>query len=107
MKRINLNSIGKFVENAYGAVYYGLLLTATYKTLGKMVKGYIDESNVGYDDAVKAIMSSSMFSHDKSEAVSALSPYKNESFYKAIVHIAKDSSMFSHDKVKMIKNLCE
>ena len=79
-----------------------------YTVSSKVMKDLLDGDSferVGYDDAVYAIMHSSMYSHDKARAAAALKRNGTSSFYKAIIHIAKDSSMYSHDKVDMIGEL--
>lgn len=106
MKGLNLERIGKFAGQVCELVAYGVLIAASQK-VAEYVTIENSDSNAGYDDAVEAIMDSSMFSHDKREAVAALSRYGDAKFYRAIVHIAKDSSMFSHDKADMIRDLCK
>lgn len=61
---------------------------------------------VKYDDAVRAIMNSSMWSEDKSKAVAMLRIDGGSEFYKAIIDIAK-SSMWSNDKLKTIQDMCK
>jgi hypothetical protein len=104
MSKLNLRAIGNFAENVCEIVTYGALMAITYKVAENVTTG-TDISTAGYDDAVEAIMSSSMFSSDKREAISALDRYGNGQFYKAVVRIANDSSMFSHDKADMIREL--
>ena len=106
MKKINWKPIGDFVGQACEIALYGVALMASYKVGDYIVNGG-ESTIVGYKDAVGAIMDSAMFSHDKRDAVEALSRYESSEYYGAIVRIAKDSSMFSHDKVKMIKHLSE
>ena len=62
--------------------------------------------DVGYGDAVNAIMSSSMYSHDKTRAVAMLRDGKTSDFYKAVINVAK-SSAYSHDKAASIISMCE
>lgn len=61
---------------------------------------------VGYDDAVKAILHSSMWSDGKATVVSALKRDESSEFYSAIIDIV-NSSMFSDDKVKLILSMNE
>ena len=60
--------------------------------------------DVDYGDAVNAIMSSTMYSHDKTRAVSVLKVGETSDFYKAVINVAK-SSAYSHDKVTTIANM--
>ncbi len=105
MKKLSLERIGNFAEQALEIVAYGVFMVASYKLVE-----YAAESSsplVGYDDAVRAITKSGMFSHDKRDAIEALKRHGDPNFYKAIVHIVEDSSMFSHDKLEMIQKLSE
>lgn len=61
---------------------------------------------VKYDDAVRAIMNSSMWSENKSKAVSMLRVDGGSDFYKAIIDVVK-SSMWSEDKLKTIEDMCK
>lgn len=106
MKKISLETIGNFAEKACEIISYGVFMAASYKLVEYAVTEH-DNAIVSYDDAIEAIMKSNMYAHDKSNAVSALKRYEGSSFYKAIIHIAKDSDMYSHNKVDMIKKLCE
>lgn len=61
---------------------------------------------VKYDDAVRAIMNSSMWSEDKSKAVALLRKDGGSGFYKAVVNVVQ-SSMWSKDKLKTIQDMCK
>ena len=103
--KINWKPVKDFAELVGGAVSYVLLIAAYRKCMDNMLVS--NSTPARYDDAVKAIMDSGMFSHDKADAVEALKRYGTTEFYKAIIHIAEDDSMFSHDKSDMIKALSE
>lgn len=106
MKKINWNVIRGYAEQLCEAASYVLVYTAASKAMSYVLD--VDSyERVGYDDAVHAIMNSSMYSHDKSEATAALKRNGNAEFYKAIVHIVEDFDTYSHDKVDMIKALSE
>lgn len=62
--------------------------------------------NVGYDDAVKVIMNSSIPSYDKSRIMQFLKRDENSEYYRAVIHTIK-SSMSSYTKVEIIQNLCK
>lgn len=106
MRRINLKPIGEFVGQACEIAFYGLLMTASCKIYDYMAKEVYNVP-VGYNDAVDAIMDSTMFSGDKREAVSMLKRNESAEFYKAVVRVMNDSRMFSGDKLRMIKTLSE
>lgn len=104
--KINWKPVKDFAELVCGATAYVLLLAAS----GKAMNYVTDSPNsgiAGYDDAVNAIMKSGMYSHDKARAVAELKRNESSTFYKAIIHIAKDSSMYSHDKVSMIAEMSQ
>lgn len=106
MKKINWESVRGYAEQLCEAASYVLV----YVAANKAMKYVLDDNSyerVGYDDAIHAIMHSSMYSHDKSHAAAALKRNGNSEFYKAIVHIAKDSDTFSHDKVDLIRELSQ
>ena len=104
--RINWKTVKNLAEMVGGAVSY-VLLVATYRKIMEDMLYNPNSVSAHYDDAVKAIMDSGMYSHDKADAVAALKRYGTTEFYRAIVHIAEDDNMFSHDKANMIKALSE
>ena len=104
--KINWKPVKDIAELVGGAVSYVVMIAAYRKFMEGMI-GSPNSRNMYYDDAVKAIMESGMYSHDKANAVAALKRYGTSEFYRAIIHIAKDDSMYSHDKIDMIKALSE
>lgn len=73
-----------------------------------LAKNILDDirysGKVGYDDAVKAILDSSMFSSQKQEAITVLRIGESSEFYKAVIRIAR-SSMLSYDRLETIRNM--
>lgn len=59
---------------------------------------------VGYDDAVRAITKSGMWSSDKAAAIKLIKRDETPEYYKAIVSTVS-SGMWSQDKLLTIKNL--
>lgn len=104
MKKIDWKPVKDIAELVGGAVSYVLVLAA-YGKIMERISEVPESAIVGYDDAIGAIMKSDMYSHDKAYAVSALKRDGDSTFYKAIIHIAKDSSMYSHNKVDMIREM--
>lgn len=78
--------------------------------VGKSVSDIADDlklrcGSVGYDDAVKVISESGMYSGDKTKVILALKRNEETDFYRAVINTAK-SSMYSSDKVKIILKMC-
>ena len=72
--------------------------------LNRMI--YLNLKRIGYDDAFKAIMDSSMFASDKRKAVSILKNDVDQSYYKAVIETV-ESSMFASDKIQTIEIINE
>jgi hypothetical protein len=100
-----MKPVKDFAKIVCNVVVYGLVMDVMRKNTD-----YTSKSSsliTGYDDAVEAITRSKMYSHDKTDAVTALKRNEASSFYRAVIHIANDDDMYSHDKVRMIKALNE
>jgi hypothetical protein len=63
-----------------------------------------DDRTVGYYDAVRSIMATSMFASDKRACVSVMRRDAGSDYYRAVIEIAQ-SSMFGSDKIAAIKML--
>ena len=61
-------------------------------------------STVGYYDAVRAIMNTSMFASDKRACVAAMKRDAESDYYRAVIEIAQ-CEMFASDKLATIKTL--
>ena len=59
-----------------------------------------------YNDAVVAIMESSLWSDYKARAVSVLPLYARPELYEAVIGVSR-SSMFSDDKLNTIIKMCK
>lgn len=59
---------------------------------------------VDYGDAVKAVVSSGMYSHDKSKVVGLLKRNADSAYYSAVIAIVK-SGMYSHEKIEAIESI--
>lgn len=108
---MRVDIIGKGLVNAVKIAKGGcniilpLIGTMVFADLAKDVLDDIRYSGkVGYDDAVKAILDSGMFSNQKQEAISVLKVGENSDFYKAVISVAR-SSMLSYNKLETIKNM--
>lgn len=86
---------------AYGLVMFGPSIVDTYCAKQR------NSETVGYDDAVKAILNSSMWRSDKPEAVTCLKRCAGSNYYKAIIVIANSPDIYASDKVVLIRELSE
>lgn len=95
-----------------------------FKTVGSVAKGAFeilstvvvaglvlasktdDKGSVTYNDAVKAVMSSSLWSSDKPRVLEAIKPNFKPVVYEAIVEVVK-SSMWNSDKPDVIIRMCK
>lgn len=68
--------------------------------------GYDSCMEYTYSDAVEAITKSSMLSHHKRAAASAITCDLNASVYQAIMSVAR-SNMISSDRLNTILNICK
>lgn len=100
-----LEVAGKIAKKGCELAAYGLMTMLSCVTVKDVVEAVRYSGDVGYSDAVNAIMNSSMYSHDKTSAVTALTRNDNSETYKAVIQIAR-SGMYSHEKVKSIQNIC-
>ena len=90
-------SIAKRVLSAVGPLVVArVLLGNPFDNKNAMGGG-----NASYNDAVNAILNSSMWAEDKSKAVSELKMDMRPEVYKAVIEVAK-TSMFSEDKCNTI-----
>ena len=110
-KVLTKERLNKIVENGKKGLDIAVPIIGGLLLFSRTMTNELDSvrynyGNMKYDDAVKAIMKSSMWSNDKSKAVALLKTDCDPSFYKAIVNIA-NSSMWSNDKLKTIQNMCK
>ena len=92
-----LKTIGSFaVEVVCPVVVAGFIMCGT--------SGY--KRVYSYNDAVIAIMESSLWSDYKARAVSALPLYARPALYEAVIGVVR-SSMFSDDKLNTILKMCK
>lgn len=106
MRNIDWKSIRDFAGDLCEFVAYGLLIGASYKIVDRTFDD-CGSSIAKYDNAIKAIMNSGMYSHDKCEAAELIKRGEDAEYYKAIIHVAQDSRLYSYDKVELIRGLSE
>lgn len=102
----NFKTIGKIAKAGCTFAARSLVLVLSYTSAKDIIETIRYSGKVGYNDAVSAIMSSSMFSSNKNEAVSALKKDGDSELYKAVIHVVR-SNMLSSNKVETIKNICQ
>lgn len=105
MRNVNWKSIGGFIGSACDIALYGVALVAAIKA-GEYINNHVETSNVTYNDAVGAIMDSSMYSDAKANVMEVLKRHESSDYYGAVIRIL-NSSTYSDNKVKMIKSLSE
>ena len=96
------------VLKAMGVVVKGVFKVAgTIAVAGvALAKAYDKRYYTSYNDAVRVIMNSSMWSEDKVKAISALYANAKPELYMAVIKVV-ESSMWSSDKVKVIIEMCK
>ena len=108
MKKLNITKERiKSIVKTGGKIALGTLaVVLSYLTRSNVVavKSYIGE--VGYNDAVDAILNSSMFDSTKTRVLGLLKRDGNAEYYKAVITTI-NSSMFDSSKVRTIEMLSE
>lgn len=105
MKKINFEPVANVAKDICKIVGYGTAMMLPY-AIKEMILREVNNKPVGYSDAVKVIMNSSMLSSYKHEAMTALKPEGGNDYYKAVIYVV-NSSMLGSDKVKMIQDLAK
>lgn len=91
------------VEGCKVALCVGLI-SLPYLSTSSVSRKITTYERFDYGDAVKAVMSSDMYSHDKSKVVGLLKQNADSAYYGAVIAIV-ESDMFSHEKIKAIENI--
>lgn len=102
----NLKTVGQVAKRSCNVIVPVLVMALSTLSVGEVMDVIHYNGNVGYDDAVKVIMNSSIPSYDKSRIMQFLKRDENSEYYKAVIHTIK-SSMSSYTKVEIIQNLCK
>ena len=100
MRNINMDTIGKFAKGVCNILVSGAILVLSCKTFNMNV----EQHDIGYNDAVEAIMNSTMFSRSRMEMIGLLKRDETSEYYKTVISIVESNS-FSSEKVEMIKLL--
>lgn len=110
--KLNKEVIGKGLNGAIGIakksirVIGPIAVAVMYNksTIQKVIDEIRYNGNVGYDDVIKAITDSGMYSSDKCRAVELLKADGDGEYYKAIVSIVR-SDGYSSSKLAMIETM--
>lgn len=101
-----LSTIGKIAAGIGNTLSFAAVLVMPLISK-KDGKQHIHHNIVAtYDDAVMAIMQSSMLSSDRSKAVTLVPKDATSTLYKAIINVI-ESDMLSSDKIETIQHICE
>lgn len=97
-------ALKNFAKNSYKVVIpvFGLVLSRI--SFSDIQKVLCVNGPVGYNEAVDAIMHSSMWADDKTKAVSILKRGESSEYYRAMISIVK-SSMWADDKIKAMNSI--
>lgn len=108
MKEFNkiTKGIGSLVKLGCGIVFYGFMCVGPRVIEEVVVTTKYAIGKVNYNDAVKAIMSSSMLDSGKTEALALLKNDRDNEYYKAIIQVLS-SDMLGSKKVESIRELSE
>ena len=111
MIKVNVDGIKQITKSIGYVIWSGIKVTVPVILAGMTVANVQTDNqrvcvmgNAQYSDAVRMIMSSDMFSSDKSKVVSMLPQGQDSQFYLAVIEIAK-SDMFSSNKVQSISSM--
>lgn len=102
----NLKAVGQVAKRSCNVIVPVLVMALSTVSVGEVLDMFRYNGNVGYDDAVKAIMDSSIPSYDKTRIMQILKRGETSEFYRAVIRTVK-SSMPSYAKVEVIQNMCK
>lgn len=101
MKTETINRVFSAVGKA---MLIGTLFTLPRLTRVEYVVKNDSTRTVGYYDAVRAIMGTSMFASDKRSCIEAMKRESSADYYRTVIEIV-ESSMLGSDKIAAIKIL--
>ena len=102
--RENLKPVGDFLKKSWKVIVPILGVALSSVSGADILHMYRYSGEVGYDDAVEAIMDASMMGSDKAKLMQILKRDENSEYYKAIISTVK-SSMMGSTKIEIIRNL--
>ena len=105
VKKEHLKAVGNFLKQSGKVIAPILGVVLSSVTISDLIDAFRYSGNVGYDDAVKVIMSSSMLGSDKARIMQVLKRDEDSEFYKAVIETVR-SSMLGSTKIQIIENMC-
>lgn len=94
-----MKAVGKLAKGVFEVV-------STILVAGVLVaKASGNKPIVTYNDAMNAVMSSSLYSEDKVKVIHVLKPNYKSELYEAVIGVL-ESSLWSDDKVEVIIKMC-
>lgn len=99
LNKDGLKTVGTVAKGAFEIV-------STILVAGLLVaKASGNKPIVTYNDAMKAVMNSSLWSEDKVKVIDVLKPNYKPELYQAVVEVL-ESSLWGEDKVDVIVKMC-
>lgn len=109
--KVDLSIVKKGVGTVAGYAKAGCAVVLPIVTVAFAEKGanYIIDKiryggKVGYDDAIRAILNSDMYSSARKEAIALVKTDGDAEYYRSVIYIAT-SDMYSSAKVETIRDL--
>lgn len=99
MIKNGLKAVGSFAKDVLEVVSPFVIAGVLF---GKPTE---NKSIIKYNDVIKVVMNSSLWSADKTKVVEALPMDGSPELYKAVIYVI-NSTLWSEDKVKLILKLC-
>lgn len=99
-----LCTVGEYAKAGCAIAVPIVVATLCEKGANRAISKIQYGGKVGYDDAVKAILDSSMYSDAKKKAVSLLKKDGDVEYYRAVAYITQ-TAMYSDAKVELIADL--
>lgn len=96
-----LNTAAEYIK-PIGAIVIPVVAMSVVDKGVNRIMDKIRYGNVKYDDAVRAILKSGMFSDAKQRTIYALKTDGNSEYYRSVIYVV-ESSMFSDAKVETIE----
>lgn len=99
-----MKTVANIAKSLKGVIIPVLGVVLSSITISDLLNAVRYRGNVGYDDAVKVIMNSSMLASYKTEAITVLKHDGSPDYYRAVISTV-NSDMMSSYKVDAIRNM--
>lgn len=105
--RITKDGVVNTIKTGFSfAAAVAVVVLPNLSTLKEVADDMRYRGKVTYNDAIDAILHSTIYSSDKTKLVMMLPKDRDVEFYKSIVSIL-NSTIYSGDKFTIIKDICE